>query len=331
MCYSDILKYIGIITAGACAIVGLLGDHRRTGKLSRIGKCLIALSILGMAIAIIFDRISIKEARTKERIRYEWARIMQEPVTTLDFSCFLIGEVEISELEKLIETEEVAFALIEPEGVVSGFRRVGMKVEHSKARSGSDPGLGPLLTVVLCDSNLMLAKHPATLYKIRARQGWVEAYCSTEQEWKKETDSTCGISSLIPWTKLGFSDIRHVKDLSKLTVRYKCQEKFELIVERFYEKEPHVVLRVRISSPSFSFQLDPSLIGFRTLIDETVSPKVRYVEASISGHQLLTFCRSQFTKSGGIRSHQREKDGLPLHVISGKPKYVELSTTLVKL
>ncbi len=337
MSYSEIAKYVGIIITGLAAIIGLIGDHRKDGKLTIIGKLLIVCAVLGIIIAITGDRMSVKDIRIKERLATEWSRMLDEPITSVSLDRYFTGEFQLDELKILMAKQEIAFGLVKSSGVLKDFQRIGVMygIKERTSDLKDSTHIDAKLTLENCKTNAIITEKSGELCKLRVNEGWIEAYASSKFRWTKMSDYSCGLSGTIPWEKFSFPGISKVKDLSKLAFRFKTSETLKLNLSKtklIENKEPKIIIFIFINTPSFSFLIDPASFGYTTLIDETDKEKTRFLESSISGHRILTYFRNQFEEAGGLHSDKIKMEiDAPLHVIRGVVEYVERSHKLIKL
>ena len=325
----EFVKYLGFFVVGASAIISFFGDNRQNGKLTTIGKVLLFFTVIGIIIAIIGDRLSVKDLRTKERISIEWNRILDEPIVSIDIDRFIVGDLQLDELKKFIDNQEIAFGISETSNTTGAFHKIGLSYVTNEPNN-----ITAKYTIEDCHSGNVIEEEVCSLYKSRINKGWLEAYFSTDISWKT-ADYSCGVSGNIPWDRFPFPDVSNVKDLTKLAFRFKTPESFKFNSDKIKlveKKKPYIILSIHINTPSFTFLLNPESFGYITLIDETKEKVVHHLEASISGHKLLTYCYNQFEKAGGIRSDKiKQKQDEPLHVFEVIPLNFELSRRLIKL
>jgi hypothetical protein len=302
-----ILKIIGFTVACGAATFGLLGETNKRGKLTRRGRYVLILLLLGFTTSVFFELVSEFEKRElkkqaiekelierrlaeqkeillrkRERIDRLWSIQLKQPIVGLFFRLYLfegLSPKDFVNTANEIDIEIYSFPKFTRDGIGSRHLRWSFDKNEKNAEKA-------IKLSFVTEINKTLAFFPkVALSKIYPSIPMWEM--SVDHDWTDPTIIVGGVLVRADWsiTELKLNLVENISSLRWLSVR--TSNKFD------WNKIHECKLYLYIAGKS-NFEIDIKKLEYLKSSDHTISPAWTGKSAHIEGIDILEMWRKDF-------------------------------------
>lgn len=221
------------------AVIGLLGETRKDGRLTRLGAAMLFLILAGAVTSVAIEVVREGEVETLARVEREWQAILEEEIRSVGLEFYATGRASVADFVQFTNLTRV-----DVRDVRSDLRAfLGFRLS-SAGPSGA--GLPVIFAAGRSDNRQVASADAVELFELEVKNGRLRGVSDASR--RDSVTKICGVAAQLGWGSLGFKGLRRLRDLWAVAVTFEAPDKFDFPVELLGPAPPEFYFRAAVSA-----------------------------------------------------------------------------------